>query len=450
MGADAAGEYRGRMSGDVTRADGRHSDRGHGTGGRKALIVTTVSGFVPQFEMNNVRILQGMGYEVHYASNFQNVSFGSDNHRLDGTGIVRHQVDFARSPFQLKENGRAYRQLEQLLKGQHFGLLHCHTPVGAALARLAARPYRKRGMKLIYTAHGFHFYKGAPLKYWLLFYPVERWLAGFTDVLITVNQEDYRRAKGFCRNKKTKVGRIAGIGIDTAYFAGEDLQEGGRQAIRRRVRERLHIGDNETLFLSVGELIPRKNHAAVIGALAEIERETGGRCCFRYIICGQGVLKEELKKQAGALGLSEKVGLLGYCENIRELLYAADVFVFPSVQEGMPVALMEAIAAGVPVIASDIRGNRELLGKQKGASAFRNGEELRNALRRVLIENTGVQGKAVRQDEADRQNGRKDARAVRQTGHRENAGSLAGSKLEEFDMKQVGRQMQNIYKELET
>ena len=162
---------------------------------KKALIVTHVSGFVPQFEMNNVKLLQELGYEVHYASNFNNVSYGTDNSRLEGTGIVCHQVDFARSPFEFRNNRSAYRQLKQVMREQHFELVHCHTPVGGVYARLAARKHRKNGTRVIYTAHGFHFYKGAPLKFWLVAYPMEWLLAHVTDTLITINEEDFINAQ---------------------------------------------------------------------------------------------------------------------------------------------------------------------------------------------------------------------------------------------------------------
>ena len=194
---------------------------------KKALIATTVSGFVPQFEMSNVKILQEMGYEVHYASNFENVSYGSDNRRLEGTGIICHQIDFVRSPFQIRENKKAYWQLKKLMQEEKFSLLHCHTPVASVLSRLSASSYQNKtlkakrmkekqvlnayqqvDLKVVYTAHGFHFYKGAPWKYWLLFYPVERWCANVTDVLITMNQEDYERAKRFCKRKKTIIVKL--------------------------------------------------------------------------------------------------------------------------------------------------------------------------------------------------------------------------------------------------
>ena len=177
---------------------------------KKALLVTTVSGFVPQFEMGNVAILKELGYEVHYASNFHNPSYGTDNKRLDGTGIICHQIDFERSPFN-KRNIQAYKQLVNIMKEEKIDLVHCHTPMGAVLARLAAK---KCGIRnVIYTAHGFHFFKGASIKNWLIYYTVERFLSGFTDTQICINMEDYSNAKKF---KAKNVEYIAGVGIDVS------------------------------------------------------------------------------------------------------------------------------------------------------------------------------------------------------------------------------------------
>lgn len=337
---------------------------------KKALLVTTVSGFVPQFEMNNVRILQELGYEVHYAANYRNVGYGTDNHRLDGTGIIRHQIDFSRSPFDLTKSLKAYRQLKQLMRGEKFDLIHCHTPVGAALARLAAKPHRKDGCKVIYTAHGFHFYKGAPLSYWLLFYPAERWLARYTDVLITINEEDYERAQRICgriekqkksnKSKKiavtkqnpTTVVRINGTGIDTtAYRQNTNIDA---------KRMELGIPSKATLLISIGELNQNKNHMTVIEALHRCESD------LFYIICGEGKNREHLNRQIRQYGLEKRVFLLGYRTDTLELLHASDVFVLPSLREGLSHSLQEAMAAGKAVIASDIRGNRELIEQRKG------------------------------------------------------------------------------------
>ncbi len=320
---------------------------------KKVLIVTTVSGFVPQFEMNNVRILQEMEYEVHYASNFQNVSYGMDNHRLDGTGVVRHQVDFARSPFDIKSNPKAYWQLKKIMKEHQFALVHCHTPVGAVLARLVAKSYRKQGTKVIYTAHGFHFYKGAPWKFWLVSYPMEWWLAYHTDVLITINEEDFENAKklpiGKKYNKNGKVYKIDSVGIDLERYQSIVVT-------KEEKRREFGIPNNAFIIVSVGELNWNKNHAIVVEAIGKLKKDN-----IYYLICGEGIEKIPLKEQAKRLGIEKQVLLTGFREDIPEILKTADVMAFPSLREGLGVVAIEAMASGVPVIASDNRGTREYM-----------------------------------------------------------------------------------------
>ena len=165
---------------------------------RKALLVTRVSGFVPQHEMNNVKILQEMGFEVHYATDLHNVVYGKDNSRLEGSGIIAHQIDFCRSPFSRKVK-IAQRQLEELMLRETFDLIHCHMPMSGVVARRAAWQVRKRTgreVPVLYTAHGFHFCHGVPWKNWL-YYPIERHYARYTDRLILINEEDYRRGCHF-------------------------------------------------------------------------------------------------------------------------------------------------------------------------------------------------------------------------------------------------------------
>ncbi len=327
---------------------------------KKVLIVTHVSGFVPQFEMNNVRILQELGYEVHYASNFNHVHYGVDNVRLEGTGIVCHQVDFSRSPFGIRANLRAYRQLKKVMQEHFFELVHCHTPVGATYGRLAARKYRNRGTRVIYTAHGFHFYKGAPLRFRLTAYPMEWWLAHATDTLITINEEDYRNAKKLPlakhRGKRGNVYKINSVGIDTERF--RRLPE-----TRERIRRELGIAPDTFVLISVGELNWNKNHAVVVEAVSRLKHLK-----LHYIICGDGIEIGPLGEQAKRLGIGDRVTLTGYRPDIPELLSAADAMVFPSLREGLGVAALEAMAAGVPVIASDNRGTREYM--QDGVNGY--------------------------------------------------------------------------------
>lgn len=315
---------------------------------KKALIITTVSGFVPQFEMNNVKILQKLGYEVHYASNFKNPFYGKDNSRLKNTNIFCHQVDFERSPYKLKSNWNSYKQLMRLEKENSFDLVHCHTPMGGALGRLVFG--RDKRCKCVYTAHGFHFFKGAPLKNWLLYYPIEKWLSKYTDVIITINKEDYKRAKGFYAKK---VEYVPGVGIDTGKFRKDEL-------IRNKIRKKYGLHEDTIILLSVGELNKGKNHKAVIKALRHMDRN------ICYFICGKGNERKYLEGLVKRMNLEDRVFLLGYVRDIYKVYQLADIFVFPSLREGLPVSLMEAMSCGLPCIVSNIRGNRELVKPKKG------------------------------------------------------------------------------------
>lgn len=328
---------------------------------KKALLVTHVSGFVPQFEMNNVRILQSMGYEVHYASNFDYPSYGDDNSRLEGTGIICHQVDFVRSPYSLK-NFTVYCQMKKLMESEQFDLIHCHTPMGGVIARLAA--HRTKTGPVIYTAHGLHFYKGAPLKNWMFYYPMEWWLSRYTDQMILINQEDYKIVRRKFRAKS--VDYIPGVGVDCMAFRQVQVN-------REEKRRELGIPDEKIVLLSVGELIPRKNHEVVLRALAELkktadseEKTEVGASSFIYVVCGHGELECTLKKLAEEFGIADQVIFAGYRNDIAQICKASDIFVFPSLQEGLPIALLEAMSCGMPVVCTAIRGNLDLIVPEKG------------------------------------------------------------------------------------
>ena len=319
---------------------------------KKALLVTTVSGFVPQFEMNNVKILQGMGYEIHYATNYNMPVYSDNNERLQNTDIKKYQVDFVRSPFRILKNIRAYKQLKKIMKCEKYELVHCHTPMGGVLGRLAAKsansPY------VIYTAHGFHFYKGAPLMNWLLFYPIERWLAKITDILITINQEDYNLANRFRIRKKNGIKLIPGVGVDT---------EQKKVQAKKDFKNSLGLKENDYVITSVGELSKRKNHQVAIKAMAKVVKK---RPDIVYIICGTGRVSKKLEKLIEKFDLKGNVKLLGYRTDVDEILSISNCLLFPSRQEGLPVAVLEAMSSSLPVICSDIRGNRDLIKDGQG------------------------------------------------------------------------------------
>lgn len=284
-----------------------------------------------------------------------------------------YDLPFERSPIKFN-NYRTYGQLKDIIDSNEFDIIHCHTPMGGVLGRLASRDARKKSTTVIYTAHGFHFYSGAPFINWLLYYPMERWLSRYTDVLVTINKEDYYRAKRF---KMNKLECISGVGIDTKRFNGDKID---------RIRKRKEIGIQEDFFviLSVGELNKNKNHEIIIKSLAKLKNKK-----IQYIICGQGPLDSYLKKLAVKLGVDEQLKLMGFRNDIDEICMVADLFVFPSFREGLSVSLMEAMASGLPVICSDIRGNSDLIDNGKGGYLLdpKDITGYSNKIHEIIIEN---------------------------------------------------------------
>lgn len=312
---------------------------------KKMLMLASVASMIDQFNIPNIVLLQEMGYEVHVACNFEKGSTCTPEkvkalqNRLDDMGVRYFQIDFSRNILKVNEILTAYKQVKQLLEKEKYTFIHCHSPIGGAVGRLATH---RTHTKVIYTAHGFHFYKGAPLLNWLIYYPIEKWLSRYTDVLITINKEDYQRAKQKFHAKETRY--IPGVGIDV-----EKIQ--AVQVDRDAKRRELGIEPDDFLLLSVGELNKNKNHEVVIRALAELNDKK-----VKYAICGKGDLKEYLEELAEKLGVRDQLFLLGFRTDVIEICKSADVFVFPSKREGLGLAALEGMACGLPLITSNRHG----------------------------------------------------------------------------------------------
>lgn len=311
---------------------------------KKVLFVATVVRLhLNLFHLPYLRWFHDQGWQVDVAANndFENpedcVIPCCDNHYV---------MPFERSPFK-KGNLEAYRQLKQLLDREHYDIIHCHTPMGSVVTRLAAGSARNQGTKVLYTAHGFHFYEGAPLVNWLLYYPVERFLSRRTDLLITMNSEDHRRANTF---HAKSVAMVNGVGIDLSRFSEASPEQ------KAQVRRELGLEDGDIFAMTVGNVIPRKNQAVLVRAVKEL-----GDPRFHLFIAGDGPLEEELKALARELGLEKQVHLLGFRRDVYRLSSSADLFLFSSRQEGLSVSVMEAMACGLPIAASSIRGNTDLI-----------------------------------------------------------------------------------------
>ena len=230
---------------------------------KHVLILATTNDFLLKFEQDNVALLQAMGYTVHYAANLREPAYISDRERIRARGVVPHHIDIARSPYLLGDNRRALRQVLCLLRRWEMGAIHCHTPVGGLVGRLAGRLAPTRPV-VVYTAHGFHFYRGAPLYNQLAFYPVEWNLARYTDILVTINSEDYRAARRLPLRRGGKVFQLPGVGLDRREFSPLPPAE------RAILRQRLGVAPEEFFLLSVGELNQNKNHQVVLEALSRL------------------------------------------------------------------------------------------------------------------------------------------------------------------------------------
>ena len=312
----------------------------------RVLYVTTI-GLTMGFFTEHFKMLQAEGYEIELACN---TSSPVKQEILD-LGLKVHNINFSRSPL-AKDNFKACRELKELVKKGNYDIVHCHTPNAAVITRLVCRDLRKNGLKIIYTAHGFHFYKCAALKNWLLFYPVEWLCAHWTDTLITINKEDYALAQKHMHAKKVEY--VHGVGLDIDKFKNCSVD-------RAEKRKELGIGEEDIAILSVGELNDNKNHQVVMNALAKLQNSK-----LHYFIAGQGDNKDKLIKLANDLELAKNVHLLGYRIDINELCKSANIYVLPSIREGLNVSLMEAMASGLPCVASKIRGNTDLIDENGG------------------------------------------------------------------------------------
>lgn len=320
---------------------------------KKALMVAHVAYAIEMFNMPNIRLLISMGYEVQVACNFDDRSSLSDEKvallkdKLTALGVKFHNIPFQRMPLKPQNMG-AYTQLKKLIDSEKFDLIHCHTPVGGIITRLAAiSSRRKNGTKVIYTAHGFHFFEGAPLINWLIYFTAEKLCSYFTDTIITINKEDYNNAVSKLNAKK--VAYVPGVGVDTDFFAGT-------RGKREELLSEISADEDSIILLSVGELSDRKNHSVSIKALSQIENKNA-----HLVIAGTGEKRDEFLSLAKDLKVDSRVHLLGFRTDIAELLKSADIFLFPSIQEGLPVAFMEAMSCSLPIICSQIRGNTDLV-----------------------------------------------------------------------------------------
>ena len=312
------------------------------TGSPRILYTAISQGHLCVFHRPVLKHLRSRGYLVIAVAN------QSPGFQLDEADQVS-DIQFGRNPLSLR-NLAALRQMIRLVRTNAYTLIHCHTPVASALTRVASFFARRPKPVVVYTAHGFHFYPKAPWSSWLLWFSLEWVLTRITDVIVVINRWDERAAQRFLRAKR--VFRIPGMGVDLERFKPASNEE------RRKARQALSIDGGSFVLLYVAELIPRKNHGFVVDALPDILEIVPNTT---VLFAGDGPLEGAYKAQCERLGIAKHVRFLGFRADVEALCRAADIAVSASRHEGLGIGLAEAMASGLPIVASEDRGHRELV-----------------------------------------------------------------------------------------
>lgn len=349
-----------------------------------------------------MKVAKEFGYKIYYGVNRKYTD------RIQCTfPATLFDAHTYRSIIAFKDNWTAYKNLKNVIEEGNVEIIHCNTPVGGMIGRFCGK--RKKVKHIIYTAHGFHFYKGAPLLNRTVLKWAEMLMAHWTDAIITMNQEDYEAAKKFKLRKGGKVYYVPGVGINTEEFLSIEVD-------KATIREKLGLAMEDILCISMGDLIQRKNYETAIKAIAQCNNSK-----IHYLICGRGPELENLQTVAKELGVAGQIHFLGFRTDIKELAKASDIFVFSTLQEGMPRSMMEAMASGLPCVASKIRGNVDLL--EDGIGGYLCGAN-----------DTDAFAKAIGRLAAD-------------SDLRQKMASANLERIQEFDVKVVKEKIREIYQE---
>lgn len=325
---------------------------------KKVLFVATIYKHIMAFHLPYIKWFKEHDYEVHIAAK------GSDSVVVPNAD-KQFEVCVERNPFNTK-NIKAIKQLRDLVMQEKYCLVTCHTAMGGVITRLACKKARHQiGLKVLYTAHGFHFFKGSPKKYWLMYYPMEKYLSRYTDAIITINQEDYELVKTHkFRNLQTY--KIHGIGINTSRLFSVT------EAKKQELREEYGYSKDDFILLYIAEHIPRKNHKFLIESMQKLVQQIPN---VKLLFAGRGEFLESNKQYAHELNVDKYIDILGFRKDIGNFIAIADIGVSASKQEGLPVNIMEEMYMGRPAVASKIRGHVDLIDGTNGLMFTQNNHD---------------------------------------------------------------------------
>lgn len=315
----------------------------------KILYVATISDTLNAFLVPHISFLIDQGHEVDIACNVE----GEISPDLLDIGCKVYNIEFQRAPFR-KENYIAYKKIKRLILLEKYELVHTHTPSASFLTRMACRNIPD--LKILYTAHGFHFFKGAPLKNWIIYYTLEKIAARWTDGLIVMNEEDYAAANKMKLRKANAFYKVHGVGIDLNRFKSQTIDK------KILLRNEYGYKADDFILIFAGELNHRKHQDLLIDVISLLKNKIPN---IKLLLAGSGSLLAQYKQQADRLGIAKNVDFLGHRKDVAKLKMLSDVAVSSSRQEGLPVNVMEAMATGLPLVVADARGNRDLVTNNK-------------------------------------------------------------------------------------
>lgn len=317
----------------------------------KILYVATISNTVNAFLIPHIKMLVDQGHQVDVAFSIKNPV----NDEIIDMGCRVHTLEFERSPLK-KGNYEAYKKIKRIIKDESYDLVHTHTPVASTIVRLACR--RIKNTKVFYTVHGFHFFKGAPLINWLTYYPIEKWLSKYTDCLITINEEDYNTAinKNF---KASEIKLVHGVGVDLNKFEPQTKDK------KNQIRKEYGYKEDDFILFYAAELNSNKHQDLLIDVINILKDKIPN---IKLLLAGSGTLEVQYKKKVDQLELGNHVEFLGFRKDVKKLLSLSDISVASSKREGLPVNVMEAMATGLPIIVTNVRGHCDLI--ENGLNGF--------------------------------------------------------------------------------
>ncbi|MGL5750072.1 MAG: glycosyltransferase family 4 protein [Paraclostridium sp.] len=308
---------------------------------KKILYVTTVSRTINAFLIPHINMLLEQGHQVDCACRIDKPV----DKELINKGINVHEIPFSRNPLH-PENYKAFKKLIKIQEENNYDIVHVHTPVASVYGRLLKVKFPK--LKTIYTVHGFHFHKTAPKLNWMVYYPIEKTMSKFTDTMITINEEDYGRASKF---NIENIYKHNGVGVDLKEYNPDRYS-------KAEARAKLKLKDEDFVVLMIAEVNKNKNHKQIIEAVKLLRNK---KIDVKVICAGDGPLLESIKEEIAREKLEDNIKMLGFRNDIDELVASCDVGVLLSYREGLPKNIMELMAAKKPVIGTNIRGIRDLI-----------------------------------------------------------------------------------------